>query len=248
MNDHDLYIYAFTDQPLHTPVDGLANGTVETLGAGNVFAAVSELPPGRLRPQRRHLAAHQRVLTHLAQSATTLPVAFGMVASPAELGAVLEDHSTAISDQLANVAGCVEITVTLRWDVDDVFAHLVELDDELCGRRDQLVELGEGAPHELKVSIGRRVEAVLAGERHAHAMQLRDLLSACARDSAELDPTEESSLATVVLLIERDRIAAFDQALESAASEFGDHYALQVSGPFAPHHFVELDLGIHAAA
>ncbi len=248
MSTSDLYIYAFTDTDAATETRGLADMQVHTFGGPGVFAVVSDLPAGRLRPQRRHLAAHQRVLTDFAKTATTLPVAFGMATSPDELESVLEEHGPAIADQLASVAGCVEITVTLRWDVDDVFAHLVAIDEELRNRRDELVSLGDRAPHDLKVAIGRRVEAVLAGERHAHAQQLRDLLTECARDSADADPTDEASLASVVLLIERDRLDGFDAALKSAASAFGDHYALQVSGPFAPHHFVDLDLGMHAAA
>ena len=58
---------------------GIGGSTVFTVPAKGMSAVVSEVGDNnKLRPERRNLAAHQKVLMTLMEKATPLPVAFGV--------------------------------------------------------------------------------------------------------------------------------------------------------------------------
>src|SRR3990172_1189597 len=85
-NKQKLYLYAITPEFNGTILGaiGLDGGVVYSITLGLISALVSEVS-GTLRPERRHLAAHQEVLKRLmANSTALLPVAFGVVAEGAD--------------------------------------------------------------------------------------------------------------------------------------------------------------------
>jgi len=59
---------------------GIDGSDVYTVSNGKVGMVVSNIPDMKLRPERRHLAAHQDVLKQLMTETTPLPISFGMIA------------------------------------------------------------------------------------------------------------------------------------------------------------------------
>jgi hypothetical protein len=244
-----LYIYAFCDRPAEgLALEGLNGAPVRFVEAGGVFAAVSDAPAGRLRPQRRLLAAHQGVLAAIAGEVSTLPAAFGLIADSEDMliDAVTQNAST-LAGELERVAGCVEMEVRLGWDVPSVFEHLVEIDETLRAMRDRLVALGDGAPHDLRVEIGRRVERVLEANRNASAHAVIEGVEDACREIDRLDPASESELVRLTALVAKDSIPAFEAAIQRIAESFDDTHAFRLSGPFAPHSFVDLHLDLSSS-
>lgn len=235
------YVYAFAADTVDIDQVGLHGNPVRWLDVNGVKVAVSDAPAGKLRPERRLLAAHQRVLAAIAAHTTALPASFGLIAeSDDELADVIGAGTEALLEELESVQGCVEMSVALRWDADNVFSHLVDLDPQLEALRDQLIELGNTAPHDLKVEVGRRVEAVLARERAAHAQGMTYTLESVCRDIKENAPRTEAELFNAACLIGRDRIGEFEAAIEAAAANLDDSFIFSIGGPFPPHHFVDL--------
>lgn len=242
-DDTPLAIYAFADADASTDLPGLGGQPVHVIEIEGIRVAVSEAPSGRLRPQRSLLAAHQSVVASIAQQAATLPVSFGMVCdSLGELERIVADRADAISDELARVGGCVEMGVTLTLDVPNVFEHLVRIDDELRSGRDELSSLGDAAPHDLRVAVGRRVEAVLNALRAQHAADLLGALDGPCREIIETPPSGEAHLAGAACLVDRNDLQRFERAIEALAATLDERYAFSIAGPFAPHHFVDLHL------
>lgn len=240
--DHPVYVYAFIDEPLEESLAGLDGAPTFCLSAAGATALVSAAPEGRLRPERSRLAAHQRVVAAAAAQRTALPASFGLIAeSQSCLRSLLSEEGEALAGEFARVRGCVEHGVTIAW-AGDAFASLVERDEELRALRDELSRLGPRAPHELKVSVGRRVERSLASEREIAAELARAALSPVVRELVEEEPGPERELARAACLVERSRSAALDAALESLARELDEFFVIEVRGPFAPHHFVRLEL------
>jgi hypothetical protein len=242
-----LYIYAFIDEPLDETLEGLDGAPTFCVVESGVAALVSAAPAGRLRPQRTRLAAHQRAVASAAARRTALPASFGLVAESEEaLRTLLREEGDALREELDRVRGCVEYGVAIRWS-GDAFAFLVERDDELRALRDELASLGDRAPHDLKVRIGRRVERALEAERAAASDAAAAALAPACRELIEEDPGPEEELAKLACLVEKPCSIELDAALESLARRLDERFVIDVKGPFAPHHFVRLELAFAGA-
>lgn len=241
-----VYIYAFCDgQCEAVPVEGLCGASIRFVSFGDVSAAVSSAPGGRLRPQRRLLSAHQAVLSWLADRIPTLPAAFGLVAeSVPVLERAVRDHAESIRAELDRVGRCVEIDLRLAWDTENVFEHVVSIDDGLRELRDRLVAMGDAAPHELRVSVGRRVERVLAAHRDDAGQRLIDAIAPVCSEIEMVDPGSESELVRLSVLVAREERDALERRVVEAARQFDDAHVVRLSGPFAPHSFVDLHLDL----
>lgn len=228
---------------------------------GGACAAVSAAPTGRLRPERRHLSAHQRVVSALAAAEGALvergdvgggflPVAFGMVPdSPGAVSALLREHAAEIAEQLSRVAGAAEMTVRVGLAGGDAFRHFVEADATLRSLRDSMLAGGGGgaggaAAHEAKMAVGRAFELALASARAEVEEAARVHLGGASREIIIGTPRSESQMATVSCLVDRGAAAslAFDAAVEAMAAELDDALAVEVSGPWPCHSFVDLRL------
>jgi len=250
MSERPVYVYGFVVPRLEdesvgfdtSDLRGLDHEPIELIEVGGVAAAVSAAPVGRIRAQRRHLAAHQRVVAALAERTTTLPAAFGLISSENEVRDLLEHHGERVTAQAHRVHGCVEMTVKVRWADERGFERLVELDPELRAMRDEMIAAGEGAPHELKVAIGRRVEHLLGSLRAEHGSALASATAEACRELIEEDPGTEHELARATYLVPRYGIEAFESAVESLANHLDDDFAIDITGPLAPHHFVDVSI------
>ncbi|MEN0020789.1 MAG: GvpL/GvpF family gas vesicle protein [Planctomycetota bacterium] len=260
MNNHDhpadqarpkagqspLYIYAFCGSRFDADhIEGVGDQGVRFIERAGIFAAVSDAPPGRIRPRRHLLRTHQHVLASLAASIPTLPAAFGLVAaSPDLLAAAIEENADDLHAELERVGRCVEMDVRLGRDAARVFDHLVSVDETRRAMRSEMVSLGDEAPHDLRVEVGRRVEYVLTHHREsARDAIIRGLEPVC-REIELAEPSSESDLVCLAALIGRDERSAFDAAIESLAEAFDESHVIRIAGPFAPHSFLDLHVDL----
>lgn len=250
MSDAGLYIYAFVDRPCNVDdLEGIGRAEVKLVGDQSPFALASPFPGGRLRPERRTLGAHQRVLSSVSDRAAVLPATFGVVASDIdELRRLIEANADQITDGLDRVSGCVEMSFRVKLDVPNVFEYLVSIDDQLGALRDELARLGEAAPHQLRVDTGRRVERVLGALRDEHAAAAYEAIAPICREVSDGPGGAEADLCSLACLIERDRESAFDAAVAALAETLSDDVLINVGGPFAPHSFVDLRLAANEVA
>jgi hypothetical protein len=247
-----LYVYGFAEEPPGSLLVGVDDAPVEALAAEGVYAIVSPTPRERVRPRRRLLSAHHRVVSTLAGEQTVLPASFGLIADSRDaLLALMQEHASELREELDRLHGCVELELTLRWDVENVFEHLVSIDASLRERRNELTRLGAMAPHQLKVEIGRHVESLIAAHREEHASTVLVEIEPLCEAIRHGEPRDEAELMNIACLIGRDRLDAFRAGLERVAACFDETFAFSIKGPFAPHSFVNLNLqgaANHAAA
>ncbi len=248
-----LYLYAIVDQAVAVPsCGGLDQAPLRTISRDGLAAVVSETMHARLRPERKHLGAHQQVLRELLKTTTPLPLSFGTLASSeSEVKRLLQRHAGDFRSQLDRVADCVEMGLRLTWEVENIFAYFVEKHPELAEMRDELQELEKDGPspalHAARLEIGRRFEQLLTEEREAAADRLQSDLGPHCVELSTSDPKGDLDVAQVNCLVRRDSLPGFEQAVERAASSFDANYAFHLSGPWCPHHFVRLEIGDAAA-
>jgi hypothetical protein len=239
------YIYAIIpDQgPRHLGPVGLEGREVYTLGDGKVAAVVSDLAGGRIRPQRRNMAAHQEVLKHLMNEVALLPVAFGLVADDhAEVIRILKDNRVALLEQLDRVTNRVEMSLRVTWDVPNFFEYFVGVNEDLRELRDSYFRDGASLTQDQKISLGRNFGHLLEQNREEYTEQVEAVMRTCCREIKHNKVRSEKDVMNLACLIERSEIPAFEQAVQQAALPFDDNFAFDFNGPWAPHNFVELNI------
>lgn len=228
-------------------VTGLGGSSLRLVTHGALSVVVSDAPPGKIRPERRHLLAHQGVLRALGERGDVLPMAFGLVArSEKRVKSLLRDEAETLLAQLERVAGHAEMTLRISIAGDNAFSYFVGLETELRSARDRLV--ASGGAHEVKMEVGRLFERVLTERREEIASALGEALAGVIGEERAGTPRNERELYTASLLVARDRLGAFEAAVDRIAEGLDDSHVIDVSGPWPPHSFVEARLTLAGGA
>lgn len=237
------YVYAILASPeaVGEPGSiGIEGSEVYCVSAGDLVAAVSRVRHARLRPERKHLLAHQAVLRHLMARSTLLPAAFGMVAENDE--AVRErllENQDAFREQLAHVDGKVEMGLRLSWNAPNLFDYFVDIHPELGAIRERLRGRHDVSREEL-LEVGKLYERLREGAREAHAERVAVALREHGIELKWGSPRDEREVMSVSCLVTREGREAFEKVLETLAAGFDDHFTFELNGPWAPHSFTEL--------
>lgn len=245
-----LYLYAIVraqDALDLSGVEGLDGAEVTSVIAGPVAAVVSEFEQRVLRPQRRHLSAHHGVIGAVTARVTPLPVSFGVVIPDrGTLVGALSAETPRLLDELDRVAGCVEMGLRVSWDVADVGAYVLQRHPELAAVKVRVQ--AAGADRDQLVEVGRMFEAALEFERARVLEAVGQALSGLDIEFGENTPKSASEAVNLACLVARGDGRGFDSAVEHLATLLDENHAVHVSGPWAPHHFVSLELDLEGAA
>lgn len=219
---------------------GVEGGEVYCVTAGDVCAAVGRVSRMRLRPERRHLLAHQAVLRRLMEQGTVLPAAFGLVARSDEAvrDRLIEGRERFL-EQLAQVAGKVEMELKVRWSVAELSEYFVALHPELSAARARLKGLHNVSREEL-IEVGKLYERIREADRQAHTEHVSAVLREQGLELKRNPARGEHEVMNLACLVPRERVGGFEAIIEAAASGFDDHFSFEFNGPWAPHSFTEL--------
>ena len=229
-------------------VSGIDGNAVYNVRHGRVAAVVSDCARPRIRPERAHLAAHKEVLKRLMVESTVLPMAFGIIADnlPA-VRRLLRLNSQAFLEQLARVAGRVEMGLRVTWDVPNIFELFVAIHPELRAARDRLAGHQGEPPHQERLELGQMFDHLLGEDRSAHAEKLEETLAPCCVEIKRSTPRNINEAVNLNCLVQRGAQKQFEDAVFQAAARFDNKFAFDLNGPWAPHNFVEMDLQLSNA-
>ncbi len=223
---------------------GIDGARVYLIADEHIAAVVSDFSAGKIRPERRHIAAHQAVLKQLMQAVTPLPISFGVIAEgDKEIRRILSLNRTALAKQIKRVHGKVEMGVRVIWDVPNIFEYLVNTHAELRVARDQFLG-GQRAPsQEDKIEVGRFFERLLQYDRDEHTQNVEESLKSCCAEIKRGTLRSEKDVMNLACLVERHSVEkAFETAICAAAQKFDNNYTFDFNGPWAPHNFAEVEL------
>ena len=246
--DHSgKYLYAIiagkNDRVLgHFGIDG---GAVYTVSDGRIASVISDFDAAKIRPERRHLAAHQEVLKKLMEDTTPLPMSFGIIArGPKAIKKILSIHQQAFIEKLDYVAGRVEMGLRVTWDVPNIFEYFVLTHEELRAARDLYLGGNRKPSQEDKIEVGRLFDRVLNEDREAYADRVEDVLCPCCIESKRNPPRNEREMINLACLVERNGLEEFEKGIFEAARLFDNNFAFDYNGPWAPHNFVNVALNL----
>jgi hypothetical protein len=219
---------------------GIEGGEVYCVTAGGIAAAVSRVSRARLRPERKHLLAHQAVLRRLMEQGTVLPAAFGLVARSDEaVRGLLLDSAAQWQEQLEHVAGKVEMGLRVSWNAPDLFEYFVAAHPELRAARER-IQSNPGLGREELIEVGKLFERLREADRAAHSARVEAALQELAAELKWNEPRGDREVLSLSCLVPREAVGAFDKAVEALAASFDDHFAFELQGPLPPHSFTEL--------
>jgi len=244
MSSAGSYLYGFTDRQCQPPPDlrGLANAPIHLVPFGDVAAVVSDHPVVRLMPLRRHVEPHHLVVRHLSANATVVPAAFGHISETEdEILAVMRGSYDDIRAELGRLGQRCEMSVTLRWSIDNVFEWLVRHNRDLRTLRDRVFKNRQPSMNE-KLQVGAQFEATLTRERELLTKVLLDGFTGVSCDSLTTAPRDERLVCQATLLVDRHKTAAFEEAVPAVAARFNSDFTMSYSGPWPPYSFVNLRL------
>jgi hypothetical protein len=243
-----IYVYAVVSGDGTTDYGsiGLDNSPVYRLGDRELAAIVSRISRARVRPERRNITAHNAVLRRAITGTqgqgedAVLPMAFGLIADDDQaVHVLLEKDRPALLAQLARVAGKVELGLRVVWDVPNVFEYFVNRRPELRDARDAIGDIRLARPSDM-LTLGQLFERGLIEERERHFERVAGVLRRSGLEIKQNPPRSEREVMHLACLVPRGLQNEFESIVNEAAAEFDNHFTFDISGPWAPHNFVEL--------
>lgn len=222
---------------------GIDGGIVYTISAGRLSAVVSDVPNGKIRPERRHLKAHQETLKRLMEESVPLPMTFGIIAEgPKAIRKILSLNQKGFLEQLHRVAGKVEMGLRVTWDVPNIFDYLVQTHPELRADRDRLFGRHHEPTQADKIEIGRMFDRILNDDRENYTEEAEKVLSRYCFEIKRNGYRDEREVMNLSCLVERKLLAQFEAGIFEAAGLFDNNFTFDYNGPWAPHNFVQIEL------
>jgi hypothetical protein len=169
-----------------------------------------------------------------------------VVRSEEEIRKTLRRHKAAIGAQLDRVSGAVEMGLKVKWDVDSIYDYIVGVDPELAALRDQIFGRSNAPTQNEKMELGKLFEDRLNREREEQTERVLELFKGDVREAKANVPKGEKMVMDLAFLVDRDAQKKFEERIYQVAGAFPTEYVFDYSGPWAPFHFVDLDLGIGA--
>jgi len=221
---------------------------VYTVRLGSIGAVVSDhWDTGRIRPLRKNVEPHHRVIREVMKSTTVLPMAFGHVSKSAEMVMkMLKRDRACIEEQLERVGGRVEMGLKVIWAVDNIFEYMVERSAELKSYRDEIFVQGRSPSQPELIELGRMFETQLNKQRE----DLAERIELLRENSAEIkfNPAKnEKVVMDLSILVERGALERFEGFVHEVAKLFPAQCVVDYNGPWAPFNFVELQTQAAAA-
>jgi hypothetical protein len=223
-------------------ITGIAGASLELVAADGVAALTSVAPDAYLEAGRDELFAHSRVLEAALAKGTVLPMRFGVVI-PDEgtlREELLEGHGEELRGQLAAMDGKVELALKGLYDEAAVLREIVGSDSEIAGLREQIAGKPEAATYFERIRLGELIAAAYAERQERDAAAIVEALRPQAAAVRVGEPVHERMAVNASFLVERERLAGFDRAIEEIGRTEAGRIRFTVTGPLPPHSFVEL--------
>lgn len=245
-----LFVYGFVKATEDQRVEATGvefNGVappVRIVAHEGVGAVVSDYPlTVKVMPTRKNLDCHNRVIRWLLEQGAVIPMSFGQVVRGAPaIAKFLKQNHKGIREELGRLENKVEMSLRIRWDVENIFDYFVRQDRELAEARDRIFLRPGPASQQEKMELGRLFEERLEEERTKHAEQMTERFRRAASELKVNTPKGEKTVLDMVMLVDRTKVAQFEQQVYQVAETYPNQYTFDFNGPWAPFSFVELQL------
>ena len=240
------YVYGIVESTARAPkAKGIGGAPLAVVAGDGAAALVSDLPDGEVQMGRDEVMTHAEVLDQALTRGTVLPMRFGVIMDGSDdvRRQLLERHGEDLRAQLVDLAGKVELNVRAVYEEDVVLREVVNDDPEIARLREVVHDRSEDATYYERIRLGELVAQAVEHRREQDAQAIVDLLTPTTLAVDVGAPAHERVVINASFLVERKRLDAFDEVLEAVARDQFGRIRFKLTGPRAPHSFVELGGG-----
>ncbi len=237
-----LYCVMRTEAAAGLIATGIDELPVSYVAVNGLAAIISPSEVKRYRLNRQYTLAHETVIEKAMALDTVLPVRFGTVAETENQirRKLLTQRATDLEQHLQRMDGKVEMGVKVLWNVDRIYADILERDVAIRTRRDRLAAMLPEDTHYERIHLGKMVEDALAARKTDDADWIMERFTPFALESRRGDIYGDTMVLNASLLIEAAREDELDAVVQAVDHELTGLFTIKYVGPLPPFNFVNL--------
>jgi hypothetical protein len=217
--------------------------SVYTVHNGDVAAVVSKTSVFIFDPTRENALAHEHVIETVMKSHTIIPMSFGTVfRTDQDIKEVLKSIYPSLKDVLKQMSGKLEFGLKVTWDRDRVIDELKRDHEEIHRFHIELTKKHLQSTYFARMQLGRMIDKALAERSADYVREIYDALRSICVASRDNKPIGDKMIMNAAFLIDRNREADFDNAVNKVAQKFSDRLNFKYTGPWPPYNFVNIRL------
>ncbi|HWC20212.1 MAG TPA: GvpL/GvpF family gas vesicle protein, partial [Terriglobales bacterium] len=216
---------------------------VYTVHHGDVAAVVSKTPVFIFDPTRENALAHEHVIETVMKAHTIIPMSFGTVfRTDDDIREVLKSIYPSLKDVLKQMANKLEFGLKVTWDRDRIVEELKRENEEIHRFQHELTRKHLQSTYFARMQLGRMIDKALAERAAEVVREIYDGLRAVCVASRDNKVIGDKMIMNAAFLIQKDKEADFDAAVNAVAQKFGDRLNFKYTGPWPPYNFVNIRL------
>jgi hypothetical protein len=191
-----------------------------------------ETSTGQQEIYKAHLLKYQQVNSFLLEQAGCtgmLPLKFGFTASnDEEVKSVLEQAYIQLRTYLDTLKGTLELVVQVTWELPKILQGIVK----------ECPDWAVADP----IQAGKLLFEAAEIKKRAFVAAVHGQLSPLSKDYLDAPLTLDTMIVNRSYLVEKDREALFDDAVDAVATEFEELLTFRYIGPLPVYSFVNIEL------
>jgi hypothetical protein len=216
---------------------------VYTVHYNDIAAVVSKTDVFIFDPTRENALAHEHVIETVMKAYTIIPMSFGTVfRTDDDIKEVLRSIYVSLKDVLKQMAGKVEFGLKVNWDRDQVIEELKREDEEIHRFNQEITRKHLQSTYLARMQLGRMIDKAMVERSAQYVREIYDSLRSVCVASRDNKPIGDKMIMNAAFLIDREREADFDEAVNTIARKFGDRLNFKYTGPWPPYNFVNIRL------
>lgn len=246
MTDEGQYLYAIvaTNEEKRFGPTGIGDqeSEVYTVCYRDIGAVISDSPILQYPVTRANTMAHQKVMEAVMKQSAMLPVRFGTVGEGIDLirEKLLKARYQELKELLSYMRDKIELGLkAVCKDMKPVFQEIVETHSEIARLRDRLAKRRGGVQRD-QVRLGEMVKKALEAWKGREEQAILNPLERLWVERKLNNTFGDQMITNAAFLVEKEREAAFDLAVEKVTAMYDGRMTFKYIGPIPPCNFVEI--------
>ncbi len=253
MRQEGRYVYGIiqSKEPVSFGRMGIGgNGEmVYTVTHADIAAVVSGTSVFIFDPTRENALAHEHVIEKVMKTHTIIPMSFGTVfRTDDDIREVLRSIYPSVKDVLKQMAGKVEFGLKVTWERDRIVEELQREHDEIHRFHQEITRKHLQSTYFARMQLGRMIDKALSERSGQYVREIYEALRAICVASRDNKPIGDKMIMNAAFLLEREREAEFDAAVNGVARKFGERLNFKYTGPWPPYNFVNIRLKLEPSS